>query len=61
MGQQGVSSWETADKSMLVTRIEPSTKTTIDSEKLRADLPEIAEKYSKTSNVKGYVKITVRE
>ena len=46
---------------MLVTRIEPSTKTTIDSEKLRADLPEIAEKYSKTSNVKGYVKITVRE
>lgn len=61
MGKQGVSSWETADKSMLVTRIEPSTKTTIDSEKLRADLPEIAEKYSKTSNVKGYVKITVRE
>lgn len=61
MGQQGISSWETLDKSMLITRVAPSTKTTIDSEKLRADLPEIAEKYSKTSNVKGYVKITIRE
>lgn len=61
MGQQGVSSCETADKSMLVTRIGPSTKTTIDSERLRADLPEIAERYEKVSAVKGYVRITIRE
>lgn len=61
MTQQGVSSWESLDKSMLVTRVAPSTKTTIDSDKLRADLPDIAEKYSKTSQVKGYVKITIRE
>lgn len=46
---------------MLVTRIEPSTKTTIDSERLRADLPEIAERYEKVSAVKGYVRITIRE
>lgn len=61
MEQQGISSWETLDKSMLVTRVAPSTKTTIDSAKLKADMPEIAEKYSKTSSVKGYVKITIRE
>lgn len=61
MELQGISSWETLDKSMLVTRIAPTTKTTIDSAKLKADMPEIAEKYGKTSNVKGYVKITIRE
>lgn len=61
MEQQNISSWETADKSMLITKVAPTTKTTVDSAKLKADLPEIAEKYSKTSAVKGYVKITIRE
>jgi hypothetical protein len=61
MEQQGIASWETLDKSMLVTRVAPSTKNTIDSAKLKADMPEVAEKYSKTSNIKGYVKITIRE
>jgi len=60
MGEQGISSWETLDKSMLITRIEPTTRTTIDSTKLKKDLPDIAEKYSKTSDVKGSVRITLR-
>jgi hypothetical protein len=61
MTEQGVDSWETLNKSLLITRVAPSTKPTIDSARLKADLPEIAEKYTKISNVKGYVRITVRE
>lgn len=61
MQRQNVSSWETADKSMLITCVAPSTKTSIDSTKLKKEMPEIAAKYSKTSTVSGYVKITIRE
>lgn len=61
MQRQNVLSWETADKSMLITCVAPSTKTSIDSTKLKKEMPEIAEKYSKTSTVSGYVKITIRE
>ena len=61
MRQQNLSSFETADKSMLITCVAPSTQTKIDSAKLKKELPEIAEKYSKTSTVSGYVKITIRE
>lgn len=60
MTAQGLASFETLDKTMLITRIAPSTKTTIDQERLRADMPEIAAKYVKTSKVKGYCKITIR-
>lgn len=61
MQRQNVSSWETADKSMLITCVAPSTKTSIDSTRLKKEMPEIAGKYSKTSTVSGYVKITIRE
>ena len=61
MRQQNLSSFETADKTMLITCVAPSTQTKIDSAKLKKELPEIAEKYSKTSTVSGYVKITIRE
>ena len=61
MEQQGIASWETVDKAMKITIVAPTTQTTIDSKKLQEDLPDIAKQYSKTSNVKGYVKITIRE
>lgn len=61
MREQNISSWETADKSMLITCVAPTTKTSIDSTKLKKEMPEIVEKYSKTSTVSGYVKITLRE
>ncbi len=61
MEQQGIASWETVDKAMKITLVAPTTQTTIDSKKLQEDLPDIAKQYSKTSNVKGYVKITIRE
>lgn len=42
------------------TYVAATTRTTIDSTKLKKDLPEVAEKYSKTSNVSASVKITVK-
>ncbi len=42
-------------------REERDLQTSIDSAKLKKEMPEIAEKYSKTSTVSGYVKITLRE
>lgn len=61
MEEQNISSFETADKTMLITRVAPTTKTSIDGTRLKKELPEIAEKYAKTTNVKGYVKVTIRE
>lgn len=42
------------------TYIAPTTRTTIDSAKLKKDLPDVAAKYSKTSAVSASVKITVK-
>ena len=61
MEQQGIASWETVDKAMKITLVAPTTQTKIDSDRLKKELPDIAKQYSKTSNVKGYVKITIRE
>lgn len=61
MGAQNISSWETRDKSMLITRVEPTVRVSIDSTRLKKEMPEIAEKYIKKTNVNGYVKITLRE
>lgn len=60
MGKQRISSWETQDKAMLITRIEPTQRVVIDSKKLEKERPDIVAKYSRTSNVKGYVRITLR-
>lgn len=38
----------------------PSTRTTIDSKKLKEDMPDIYEEYSKTSNVSSSVSIEVK-
>lgn len=43
-----------------ITYIAPSTRTTIDGTKLKKEMPEIAEKYTKTSNVKASIRITLR-
>lgn len=40
--------------------VAPTTRTTIDSKALKNDLPDIAAKYSKTSNVSASVKISVK-
>ena len=43
-----------------ITYIAESTRTTIDSAKLKKDYPDIAEKYSKTSKVSATVRISVK-
>ena len=60
MKSQGIKSFETADGSMLITYIEPTTKETIDGKRLKEELPDIAKKYTKVSGVKGSVRITMR-
>lgn len=59
MEQYGVKKFE--NDILSVTYVAPTTRTTIDSTKLKKDMPEIAEKYSKTSNVKASIKITVKD
>ena len=44
----------------MITKINPTTTKNVDSKKLKEELPEIYDKYTKVSNKKGYVKITVR-
>ena len=60
MEAQGIKSFETADKSMLITYVAPSTRQSIDTDKLKEEHPELAKKYVKTSTVKASVRITVR-
>ena len=40
--------------------VEPTTRTSVDSTKLKKEQPEIYEKYLKTSNVSASVRITVK-
>ena len=58
MEKYGVKSFDT--EQVRFTYVAPTIRTTIDSAKLKKDLPEIAEKYSKTSKVSASVKITVK-
>ena len=58
MEEHGVKSFETPEVKFMY--VAPTTRTTIDSKKLKADHPDIAEAYSKTSNVSASVRITVK-
>lgn len=58
METYGVKSFETPEIKFMY--VAPTTRTTIDSKKLKADYPDIAEAYSKTSNVSASVRITVK-
>lgn len=42
------------------TRVEPTTKQTFDTKKFKADHPDMVDEYMKTSNVKGYIKVTLK-
>lgn len=59
MGQFGIKSFE--NDIIKVTYVAPTTKTTIDSKLLKMNLPEVYEKYAKTSNVKASVRITIKD
>jgi uncharacterized protein YpuA (DUF1002 family) len=58
MGEYGITSFE--NDLLKVTYVAPTTRTTIDSAKLKKELPAVAEKYTKISQVKGSVRIEVK-
>lgn len=58
MEQHGVKSFE--NEVVKFVYVAPTTRTTLDSTKLKKDHPDIAEKYSKTSPVSASVRITVK-
>ena len=58
MDKYGVKKFE--NDILKITYVEPSTRTSIDSARLKKELPAVAEKYSKISQVKGSVRIEVK-
>ena len=58
MEEYGVKSFENANVKFMY--VAPTTRTSIDSTKLKKEHPDIAEAYSKTSNVSASVRITVK-
>lgn len=46
--------------SLIITKVESTTSKTIDTTRLKKELPEIAEKYEKVSERKGYIKLTIK-
>lgn len=59
MDDFGIKSFE--NDILKVTFVAETTRTSIDSAKLKKDHPDIAEKYSKTSKVSASVRISVKE
>ena len=58
MSDYGVTNFE--NEFVKITHVDPTTKVTVDSKKLKAEHPEIYRECSKVSNVSGYVKISVK-
>lgn len=59
MEKTGVKTFE--NDRIKLTYVEPTTRTSIDSAKLKKEMPQIAEKYTKTSNIKASLRITLKE
>lgn len=59
METHNVKKWD--NEVMTVTYTAPTTRTSIDSTKLKREMPEVAEKYTKTSNVKASIRIKLKE
>ena len=58
MEAYGVKSFE--NEFIKMTYVAPTTRSTIDSTRLKKDHPDIAEQYTKTSNVSASVRVTVK-
>lgn len=59
MEKQGLKKFE--NDQIILTYVEPTTRTSIDSTKLKKDMPQIAEQYTKTTDVKASLRITLKE
>lgn len=58
METHNVKKWD--NKVMIVSYTAPTTRVSIDSTKLKKELPDVAEKYSKISNVKSSIRIKLK-
>lgn len=58
MQKYGVTSFE--NNIVKITYVEPTTKTSVDSKKLKAEHPDVYAQCTKVSDVKGSVRITVK-
>ena len=58
MDKYGVKKFE--NDILKITYVEPTTRSTIDSTRLKKELPAVAEKYTKITRVKGSVRIEVK-
>ena len=54
----GIKSWET--ENMKITLVDSAEKRTFETKRFVEENPELAEKYYKTTETKGYIKITLR-
>ncbi len=59
MEENGITNWKTPNGEIEVSYRKPSTRTTIDSTRLKKELPDIAEEYSKTSDVKSSITLKI--
>lgn len=55
----GIDNWHTSDNSIRATYKKSYTKTSIDSKRLKEELPDIAEEYSKTTEVKPSIELKI--
>ena len=54
----GIKSWET--ENMKITLVDSAEKRTFETKRFAEENPDMAEKYYKTTETKGYIKITLR-
>lgn len=59
MEQHGIVKWD--NDVMTITYVAPTTRISVDSTKLKKELPDIFSKYTKTSNVKSSIRIKLKE
>ena len=58
--EQRIKSWESPNKTIKITYVEPTTSKTVDSTKLKTEYPDIYEKCLKETTKKGYIKVTTK-
>lgn len=59
MEEYGIKKW--SNEMFQAIYIAPTQRTSIDSKRLKEELPDIAEEYSKTSNVKSSVRLSFND
>ena len=59
MEENNITNWETPNGEIKVSYRKPSTRTTLDSKRLKEELPDIYEEYSKTTAVKSSIVMKV--